>query len=81
MALFFSRYNFAVLFYLFYKTLQDFIPHHYWRSHSVGLGMVLDAAIHVMGELRPYSEVICIPLYSHDRFIQNYCVCTCFVLR
>lgn len=49
--------------FFFFKTLQDFISHHYWRSHSVSLGVFLDAAIHVMDESHPYSEVICIPLY------------------
>lgn len=36
------------------------------------------AVIHVMGELRPYSEVVCIPLYSYGRFIPNYCMCNLF---
>lgn len=38
----------------------------------------LDAVIHVMGELRPHSEVICIPLYSDGRLILNYCMCKLF---
>ncbi len=36
------------------------------------------AVIHVMDELRPYSEVICIPLYSDCRLILNYCMCKLF---
>lgn len=44
----------------------------------VGQGVVLNAVIHVMGELCPYSEVICIPLYSDCRLILNYYMCTLF---
>lgn len=35
----------------------------------------LDAVIHVMGVLRPYSEVICIPLCSDCRPLLNNCLC------
>lgn len=58
--------DFAVL-HVFYKTLKDFISHHYWLPHSIDQGMVLDAVTPVMGELRPYSEVIysAVKRYTH----------------
>lgn len=59
---------------LFHKTL--FISS--LLQIFVGQGVALDAIIHVMGELCPYSEVICIPLYSDCGLILIYCMCKLF---
>lgn len=79
-----SKRNFSVIFqdkiFFSFKTLQDFISHHYWRSHSVSLGVVLDAAIHVMDESHPYSEVICIPLYPPYEVYSQLLYIFCFFL-